>query len=264
MNTKLVQLEQRINELEKLANEIVKLAKKLFDGQDVQPKLSINGQRWYRGARELLVQQDFSGLEEFDNCYEHYHMGKRGDYRSRAFSDIEQYINRGTNERNKLNPNQGDHLDLFIEFFQKARSLLLSVVDEVLSKELPVVTQLSFTVSADEFTTAEEILKSSNNEEVFIRASGVIARVALERHLHTVIDSRGLQLVLNPPNKKKPTANDLLMTLVKNNIITAIQKSELDSLFAIGNNCAHVKENVKFKDTERMIQRSKELSSIIL
>ncbi len=67
MQTKLVRLETRIQELELLAKEIAELAMqrpKLAD-----PKLALVAQRWYRGARELLVQQNFSGLEEFENFY---------------------------------------------------------------------------------------------------------------------------------------------------------------------------------------------------
>src|SRR5260370_1407197 len=48
----------------------------------VQPELSIKGQQWYRGVRELFVQENFSGLKEFVDCY-----------RPEIGGGIEQYIN---------------------------------------------------------------------------------------------------------------------------------------------------------------------------
>src|SRR5215510_11632898 len=69
MALNLTHLEQRVKELETLADEVLDLGQRLSCGEDVQSDLSVQGQRWYRGARELLVQQNFSGLREFDHCY---------------------------------------------------------------------------------------------------------------------------------------------------------------------------------------------------
>jgi hypothetical protein len=55
-----------------------------------------------------------------------------------------------------------------------------------------------------------------------------------------------------------------MATLVKHGVLTAIQKSELDGLFAIGNNCAHPKETVRAQDVDRLIVRGRELASVIL
>lgn len=264
MRTKLIQLERRIAELEGLAEEVSELAKKQSEDQKVQPDLSIKGQGWYRGARELLAQQRFSGLEEFDNCYT-YFVGPSGKA-LRTFSDIEEYISRNTTDRNKFNSasEAKEHYGLFAECFQKARSLLQSALEEIRSRELPVRTQLSFTVAADEFETAQELLDASEGDEAIIRASGVVARVALERHLFTVADMRSIAIEVNPPSKGKPGVVDVMTTLVKHGVLTPIERSELDSLFKVGTNCAHPKEVVKPKDVERLIRRGKELASMIL
>ena len=123
MKTKLIQLEKKIEELEALAQGVMTLAEKLSQGLNVQPELSIKGQRWYRGARELLVQQGFSGLDEFDYCYNSSH--KSGERRS--YTDIEQHIQIGTNPHHDK-PWSGDsdteYFGLFSQYFQKARSLL--------------------------------------------------------------------------------------------------------------------------------------------
>lgn len=265
METKLIQLEQRIAELESLAEEVSVLAKQQSEGQNVQPELSIKGQRWYRAAREVLARQGFSGLGEFDNCYLYY-VESIGGKKHRAYSDIEQYINRNTTEKNKFRSDSDakDHYGVFAECFQKARSLLQSVLEEVRSRELPVRSQLSFAVSADEFEAAQELLDSSRKDEPIVRACGVVARVALERHLFTVAETRSIAIDVNPPHKKKPDIVDVLTTLVKRGVLTPIQRSELESLFKVGNNCAHPKEVVRPEDVERLIKRGRELASMIL
>ena len=148
--------------------------------------------------------------------------------------------------------------------FQKARALLRSVIDEILSRELPVKTQLSFELVAEEFTTAETILLEAKGQEVFYRVSGVIARVALERHLFTVADQRGIVITVNPPHKKKPEAQDTIVSLRKAGVITAIQQSQLETLFKIGNNCAHPQDIIDPADVEKMINDGKQLASVIL
>jgi hypothetical protein len=108
------------------------------------------------------------------------------------------------------------------------------------------------------------MLKEAASEEVFIRACGVIARVALERHLFTVADARSLTIILNPPSKKHPDASDVVNTLSKAGVITPVQRSQLESLFSVANNCAHPKGPVLGADVERLIRDGKQLAATIL
>lgn len=257
MSTKLVQLENRITELEDLASEVDTLAKAARDGMEAQPQLATKGQQWYRGARALLESQKFSGLTEFDTCY---------DRRGQSFTDIQSYINRDFLGRDKFRGkvDANAYYSLFSKCFLQARSLLQAVVQEIRSRELPVRTQLSFDVAASEFETAQYLLDEARGDEALTRASGVIGRVALERYLFTVADSRSIAIVVNPPTKKKPGVEDVLQTLLNANVLTGIQKSELDGLFKVGNNCAHPKEVVRAEDVERLIVRGRELASVIL
>jgi len=75
--------------------------------------------------------------------------------------------------------------DEFAVALSNARSLLVAVTEEIKSRELPVRTQLSSAVSADELGQASELLGSSAGDEAILRAAGVVARVAIERHLWT-------------------------------------------------------------------------------
>jgi Domain of unknown function (DUF4145) len=256
MSSHLTQLEKRIAELEVLAEMVVALARNFAAGN--QPgDLPTKGEEWYRGARSLLVTHQFSGLPEFDLCYRS-SVTLLGKTEPVSWS-IESFIH-------SMNANKmylATTLPFFLQTFGKARALLRACVSEVKSRELPITTELSFAVSQDEFETAENLLDSSNEESI-IRASGVVARVALERHLLVVAESRAIQIPKNPPHKPKIDVSDILNALRKDNVITSIQKSELDSLFTVGNHCAHPSETVTVADVERLIQRGKELASVIL
>jgi hypothetical protein len=260
MTLNLSHLERRITELETLADEVFDLGQRMSRGRDVQPDLSVKGQRWYRGARAIMVQQRFSGLKEFDSCYQY--IDARG---VRLCIDIESYINREYREFKNLT--EGEKKNIFGNFsssFQKARSLLISLADEVRSRELPIKTELSFGVSENEFETAKEIFDRYNNEDVLIRVSGIVARVALERHMRTVADTRNIVIVRNPPNKPNDGFTDITNSLKNNGVITTHQKEELDLLYRTGNNCAHPKETVVASDVKQLIERGRELASMIL
>jgi hypothetical protein len=249
----LVRLRERVRELNALAGEVLVLAERLST-QDAtaQPDLAIKGQQWFRGARELLVQQKYSGLKDFDLCYStpHYYV------------DIGRYLKSDPSEFSASG--YKDALRLFKKAFLEAQALLQALEYEILSRELPVKTELSFEVAATEMETAQDLLVNAKGVEVFTRASGVIARVALERHLFTVADSRKLSIATNPPSKKHPDIEDVLQTLQKNGVITAIQKSQFDSLFKVANNCAHPKEVVTQDDVERLLREGKQLASLIV
>ncbi len=135
---------------------------------------------------------------------------------------------------------------------------------ELLSRELPILARLSFSVAENEFKTAEMLVTGNLSNEVMIRVGGVIGRVALERHLWTVADGRGLAVAKNPPTKKAAEVADLLSTLVNEGVITPVQRAQLDSLFAVANNCAHPKEPVRVEDVERLIREGRALASCVL
>jgi hypothetical protein len=177
------QIRDRIAELDKAAEEVSLLAEGLPTGTDKQPELSIKGQQWYRGIRELMVQHSFSGLGELEDCYRHYpQKGIPGREFLRSHGDMETFF---------TDAEKGANLAAFRRLFLKARALVSSLESELVSRELPVKTALSLEVAATEIDTAQGLLDNAKGEEVFIRVSGVIARVALERHLLAV--SRNLQ-----------------------------------------------------------------------
>ncbi len=155
-----------------MADDLAALAERRFAGQGVQPEFSIKGQQWYRAARELLVQAQYSGLQELTDCYDG--SIERGGKKMRAFTDIERTIALPDGP-----PIDADHVRLFTSFFKKALSLVLALEQEILSRELPIVTQLSFALAADEFEEAEFLFSESRGDDVLVRVAGVLARIAL-------------------------------------------------------------------------------------
>jgi len=237
--------------LEALADEIAPLVERYYqDDHAVDSDLSLKGQRWYRGCRELLAQHRLSGLSEFEECY-------------RSASDDDYYnLEPVLSAKNRGQIGMG--LSEFWEGFRKARSIIRASIDELISRELPIVTQLSFAVAKYEFDNARNLIAANRSNDVMIRAAGVVARVALERHLGTVAESRALTVTKNPPTKKHSDASDLLNTLVKEAVITQVQRSHLDSLFAVANNCAHPKEVVLVDDVERLIKDGSTFAASVL
>ena len=112
---------------------------------------------------------------------------------------------------------------------------------------------------SDEFATAQSNLKTLG-EEVFFRVSGVIARIALERHLFTVAETHGIAINVNPPTKKKAEAQDVIISLKNASLITPIQQSQLETLFKIGNNCAHPKDKIISSEIESLVADASKIS----
>ncbi len=252
MSSRLIQVQQRIRQLETFADELVPLVERYYcDDNSSDGDLSDKGQQWYRGCRELLARNGLSSLREFEECY-------RSSDAYYTYFNLEPVLSARSHRSIGMTHEQ------FNEGFRKARSLVRASEDELLSRELPIVTRLSLSVAESEFDTAENLLKENRKDEVMIRASGVIGRVALERHLWTVADDRALTVAKNPSTKKVADVADLLNTLVKETVVTQVQKSQLRSLFDVANNCAHPKEPVRFEDVERLIREGRALASVIL
>jgi len=250
----LTQLRARVSELNALADQVLLLAERLSKRDETaQPDLAVKGQQWVRGARALMVAQQYSGLKAFDECCT----------TSSSWMDIGRYLTQDWSEYGSQS-NMPEGFKIFKRRFLEARALLNALESELVSRELPVKTALSFEVASTEIDTAQEVLDNANGAEVFLRASGVIARVALERHLFTVADSRSLQIITNPPTKKHPDVEDVLQTLTKSGVLTAIQKSQFDTLFKIANNCAHPKGPVVLADVQQLIRDGRQLASLVV
>jgi len=258
--SKLTQLRQRIADLNKIAFEAIQLGKSYSDGEAVRSQLAEKGEEWYRGARAILQRENFSGLAAFDLCYDAiYPDPLDGGKMKRSFLTISYFIHDAPSDEIMRQV----YYTYFARAMTKAIALLKACASEVESRELPIQSELSFAVSSDEFDTAQQLLSSSSDVSI-LRASGVVARVALERHMLTVADSHGITVVKNPPHKAHPDFSDVIVALKKNVIITEVQRSRLETLYKIGNNCAHPKETVRHEDVQELVKDGKALTAVIL
>ena len=84
-----------------------------------------------------------------------------------------------------------------------------------------------------EIDAARELLKAK-----FLRPAGIIAGVALEKHLHQVCHDHEIKVA-----KKNPTISDLNELLKSNSVIEIPQWRHISMLADIRNLCAHNKES---------------------
>jgi hypothetical protein len=129
----LPQLRERVSDLNALADQVLLLAER-FSKRDeaAQPDLAIKGQQWVRGARALMVAQQYSGLEAFDDCLK----------TSKSFMDISRYLTQDWTEYG-ADSNIPEGFKIFKRRFLEARALLEALQSELVSRELPVKTALS-------------------------------------------------------------------------------------------------------------------------
>ena len=135
--------------------------------------------------------------------------------------------------------------------------LLVSLPSEIESKELSLFENITFNFIADEYDQAEYLFKNG-----FSRAAGVVAGVALERHVHLLAEKNNIEVKVNPPTKPKAEFSDYLASLKKADIINEVQRKQLDALYQIRKACAHPEEPKK-EDIDRLIGEGKLLASTI-
>jgi len=233
-----------------MATELQGLAQRFHAGDaTAQPSLSIKCHIWRMGAQGVLEKIYPEKVEWFERCYG----GDNGMHRLTTTFNI----------RFDLEDCARDYR-YFMESFATARGLLQGSLERLKSLELDTLIQLSSVLVSDEFETALQLFDTSKGDESILRAAGTVARVALERHLFTIAEARNVTIEVNPPNKKKAEAQDVLNSLAKASVITAIQKSALETLFLIGNHCAHPKESIKAPDVQKLIVHGKEMAATIV
>jgi hypothetical protein len=248
MRTRLILVEQRIAELEKLADEISALADRFVD-RDAAALASLETklQMWRLGAEGLLEKVYPSGL----SLFHHYYCEERGilKFVSSILPDV---------------PNRQEFLlnyHVFKSSFSKARGMILGCLERLKSLECDLLIQLSSALVLDEIETSRQLCDAANGDESILRAAGTITRVALERHLFAIAEARSVAI---QANRGKPMAQDAVNSLTKANVLTKIQKSELETLFRIGNLCAHPKESISSVDVEKLIVRGKAMVATII
>ena len=120
----------------------------------------------------------------------------------------------------------------YADKFNKQLSILVGVVSCIDSSILDIRNQVYYEFQENEIAVAKEVIKINP------RASGIIARVVIEKHLKNISEKRSIMVKSKYTN---PGLADYILTLRNEGVIQETEKKKLDYLKEIGNKCAHDK-----------------------
>lgn len=169
--------------------------------------------------------------------------------RHSKFSSQQKRINRAIN-LSKQDPDDGTDavFRYFVDKFDIQRNILNAIPARVEAQKLSVRRRLSQRIGRDEIQRARELL-----DEGFIRASGVVAAVALERHLLTMCENSNEVTNFNTNHG----INRLSQTLYEADEIDKTTWNDLKALASIRETCAHPEEPNE-PGVRRLIDESEE------
>ncbi|WP_141551643.1 hypothetical protein [Natrinema sp. CBA1119] len=186
---------------------------------------------WHTAARPLVDDYLPQRLNDFDSKYD-------------GFKEI-------ISLRVDAKIGSKDVFDKAIDLFDQQRNLVKALPAKVKSEKFRAREQISSRLTRDEIQQARQLF---NND--FIRASGVVAAVALERHLLTMCENS------NEVDNYDPThgISRLAQTLKDAGVIDKTIWNDLRALASIRETCAHAEEPEKeavrrlINDTEDFIR----------
>jgi len=137
--------------------------------------------------------------------------------------------------------------------------LLSSLSGEVEARESSYLSALSSAYVDDEYGQAEELLANG-----YVRAAGVVAGVAMERHARLLARSHNVALTPNPPSKQKADFSDTIYCLKRAGVITEVQRRQFESLYGIRTDCAHVnRPEPQQGDVKRLVEEGRTLAATL-
>lgn len=261
-------LKRKINELEKIADEVEHLGKELFQKAPIKeeverptsysrvapPPEPHSSYHWGALDDELRNLQR-EAIRKYQRFYSSAHQFVKEYLPERENEFVENYQDEhywGVLEYLQLHntPYKNDRLSIIHGFekkFEIQRSILLSIIDVAEVKELTLRKVISADLAKTEIEQAEALCDNG-----FHRAAGVIAGVALELHLKTLCDIKGI--VYGP----KATIDPVATELYKAKILDVTELNKMKYLASIRNKCAHG-DPVSEKDIKSLIEDVRKL-----
>lgn len=184
---------------------------------------------WYVQAEELVEEYRPSRVDVFTKGF--------SDFKSMLFL--------------KVDPEDYTTKSLYSEItdiFYSQRSTVNSLPAKVEIQKFKAKRQISARMARDEIQRARELFADS-----FIRSSGVVAAVALERHLLTMCEESDSVTEYKPNHG----ISRLAQTLYESDVIDKTTWSDLKSLASIRETCAHPEDPGK-EAVRRLINDSEE------
>lgn len=196
------------------------------DLEELQRKSLQEYEVWYNSATPLVSEYLPNRLDDFEQHYKDFK--ERLQLEKKARSDTQKVLN-------------AQNAD-----FDSQRSILQSIPSKVRVEELKIRRQISEEVSQSELDTARDLFDDGE-----IRASGVIAGVALERYL--LMKCRNASQDINYSYNDGISA--LAQKLYEADEIDSTPQKHLQHLADIRADCAHAnEENPDPNDVERLLK----------
>jgi hypothetical protein len=202
------------------------------DKKELIRKLIREYELWFTGAKEIILQFIEERSEEFfkaDNEIRYIFQVLKGKYDTLQSSEIP------TN-------------DAFIESFDLQKNILECIIPKIKMKEVKIKKIISGDLIESELERADYLFENN-----FIREAGVLAGVALERHLKTMCELNGLSY------GAKDTIQPLAENLYKNKIIEITFLKSIEHLASIRNKSSH-SEEIKKPEIRELIDKTKKIT----
>ena len=245
MSEKISKVEAKVEEL---AEEIEGIYRTLYDL--AQEAASHSGK-----IRTESV--DWAAVDQVDREYEvwynqaltlvsEYLPSRQKDFK-KVYAEMDNYIHFDEKEYEKADRYCG----FLRRLVSKQKNILLSIPPKLEAERLKTRKEISDDIVSEELYQAKTLYDSDHT-----RAAGVVAGIALERHLLTLCEVSEQELDYNHSDGVRSLAE----TLYQAGEITDTKKSQLGYLSDIRNDCAHANEQDPDRsEVERLIQQSEDI-----
>lgn len=186
---------------------------------------------WYNSARPLISEYATGRIGQFDECYE--------EFKSWLELDDEH-----------ARQDSAKAISLELNSFDTQRNTLRAIPNSVESEQLRATKRISERITGDELQYSRDLYEGDH-----LRAAGVVAGVALERHLMTMCETSGQDLDFGFMDG----ISALAQTLNEGDLISDDDMRLLDHLSGIRNKCAHPNDDdLSSGEVDRLISEANE------
>jgi len=191
-------------------------------------RLAADYEAWYNAAYELVNAYLTKRVNDFEYCYKYkIHSGCRGLSYDMQFH--QSYSK--PDDKSQAARSIQHQLDC-------QRNIINSIPGTIYVRNMDLLTVVSHDLVNSEIGCANYIFKKDKTHEYCLRVAGILAGIALERHLKTKCESELGSL------PEHPTLAPLINALHKANKITPNQKQYLEAIATTRNDCAHATTSV--------------------